>query len=91
MAKKGSSSSTAKTGSATTSRTGQVGAAETKVTPVDDDGKAAARAASKEAPGREGHAAGVPRKSVLAKFGPKNATADHQEETRVRQAATGGL
>lgn len=78
---------TAKTGSATTSRTGQVGAAETKVTPVEHE-KDAARAASREAPGRKGHAVGVPRKTMEAKFGPKN---PDLTETRVRTAAVGGI
>jgi hypothetical protein len=94
MAKK-SSGSQAKTGSATTSRTGQVGAAETTVTPVEDaNDKAAAAskadtsASAKEAPARKGHAVGVPRKSLEAKFGPKNPDI---AGTRQRTAAVGGI
>jgi hypothetical protein len=102
----GSTKSAAKTGSATTSRTGQVGAAQTKVTPVQDDGKnndkataglehenpqraeAGSKAAAKEAPARKGHAVGTPRKSMEAKFGPKNPDI---AETARRQAALGGI
>jgi hypothetical protein len=95
MAKK-SSGSQAKTGSATTSRrTGQVGAAETTVTPVEDandkasaTSKADTRASAKEAPARKGHAVGVPRKSLEAKFGPKNPDI---AGTRQRTAAVGGI
>jgi hypothetical protein len=100
MAKKASGSkSTAKTGSATTSRTGQVGAAETTVTAVEDandkaaaaskrEAPAATATASREAPARKGHAVGVPRKTVEAKFGPKNPDIDG---TRQRTAAVGGI
>lgn len=107
MASKKSGGSS-KVASATTSRTGQIGAAETKVTPVQDDGKnndqaepvagleqsnpprpeAGTKAAAKEAPARKDHAVGVPRKSVEAKFGPKN---PDTAETARRQAAVGGI
>lgn len=105
--KAGKSASKSKVASATTSRTGQVGAAETKVTPVQNDGKtkpaepvagleqtnaprpeAGTKAATKEAPARAGHAVGVPRKSVEAKFGPANPDI---AETARRQAAVGGI
>jgi len=88
------SSGAKKVASATTSRTGQVGAAETKVTKVEDaNDKAAAETksetkSSKEAPARKGHAVGYPRKSAEAKFGPKNP--DIAEAAR-RQAAVGGI
>lgn len=108
MTAKKSSGSKSKVASATTSRTGQVGAADTKVTPVQDDGKgndkaepvagleqsnppraeAGSKAAAKEAPARKDHAAGVPRKSMEAKFGPKN---PDTAETARRQAAVGGI
>lgn len=105
-AKKSSGSKkSSKVASATTSRTGQVGAAETKVTPVQNDGKdsepvagleqqnpprpeAGTKAATKEAPARADHAKGVPRKSVEAKFGPKDPDI---AETARRQAAVGGI
>ena len=100
------SGSKSKVASATTSRTGQKGAAETTVTPVQDDGKAndtsvsgleqadmpraeaGSKAGAKEAPARQGHAVGVPRKSMEDKFGPKDPDI---AETARRQAAVGGI
>jgi hypothetical protein len=72
MAKKAAKSgSKAKVASATTVRTGMKGADATKVTNVEDENKAA-KSTAKEAPAREGHAPGVPRKTMLEKFGPDN-------------------
>lgn len=94
-----------KVASATTSRTGQVGAAETTVTPVekanDEAAKAskaethgapkAAKASAKEAPAREGHAVGVPRKTVEQKFGPKSVSDEDIAASRLHNAVLGGI